>query len=55
MNTDTNLAILVVWVPIGDEPENPDFTWTLKMSLKADQVEALAPAVRVWCESIKFE
>lgn len=55
MNPDTNLAILAVWVPIGNEPENPDFTWTLKMTCKADQVEVLAPAVRAWCESIRFE
>lgn len=55
MNPDTNLAILAVWVPIGEDPENPDFTWTLKLTCKADQVQALAPAVRAWCESIKFE
>ena len=54
-NPDTNLAILAVWIPIGAEPENPDFTWTLKMTCKADQVQTLAPAVRAWCESIKFE
>lgn len=55
MNPDTNLAILAVWIPIGEEPENPTHTWTLKMTCKADQVDALAPAVRAWCESIKFE
>ena len=46
MNPDTNLAILAVWVPIGDEPENPDFTWTLKMTCKADQVDLQYPAQR---------
>ncbi|MEM9346643.1 MAG: hypothetical protein AAGB26_08495 [Planctomycetota bacterium] len=55
MNEDANLAILAVWVPIGENPENPDQTWTFKLTCKADQVEALAPAVRAWCESIKFE
>lgn len=55
MNPDTNLAILAVWVPIGAEPENPDFTWTLKMTCKAEYVQALTPAIRAWCESIKFE
>lgn len=55
MNEDTNTAILAVWVPIGEEPENPTQTWTFKLTCKADQVAALAPAVRAWCESIKFE
>ncbi|MEM6505437.1 MAG: hypothetical protein AAF711_08210 [Planctomycetota bacterium] len=55
MNEDANVAILAVWVPIGDNPENPDQTWTFKLTCKADQVEALAPAVRAWCESLRFE
>lgn len=55
MNEDTGRAILAVWVPIGDEPENPDQTWTFKLTCQTDQVEALAPAIRAWCESIKFE
>ena len=55
MNEDTNQAILAVWVPLGENPENPDQTWTFKLTCKADQVQALAPGVRAWCESIKFE
>ncbi len=55
MNEETNIAILAVWVPIGDEPENPDQTWIFKLTCKADQVTALAPAMRAWCESIQFE
>lgn len=55
MNEDTNQAILAVWVPLGENPENPDQTWTFKLTCKADQVQSLAPGVRAWCESIKFE
>ena len=55
MNEDTGRAILAVWLPIGDEPENPDQTWTFKLTCQADQVQTLAPAVRAFCESIKFE
>eukprot|EP00752_Nemacystus_decipiens_P013961 g12397.t1 len=55
MNDDTNRAILAVWVPIGENPENPDETWTFKLTCTADQVQAFAPAVRAFCESIKFE
>lgn len=55
MNEDTNVAILAVWVPRGEEAENPTETWTFKLTCKADQVEALAPAVRAFCESVKFE
>lgn|GEM_PF-2171615 len=55
MNEDTNVAILAVWVPRGDEPENPTETWTFKLTCKADQVQSLAPAVRAFCESVKFE
>lgn len=55
MNEDTNYAILAVWVPRGENPENPTETWTFKLTCKADQVEALAPAVRAFCESVKFE
>ena len=55
MNEDTNVAILAVWVPRGEEAENPTETWTFKLTCKADQIETLAPAVRALCESIKFE
>lgn len=55
MNEDTNQAILAVWVPLGENPENPDQTWTFKLTCKADQVQTLAPGVRAWCESIKFD
>ncbi|MEO0477389.1 MAG: hypothetical protein AAF085_15690 [Planctomycetota bacterium] len=55
MNEDTNAAILAVWVPIGAEPEDPDQTWTFKLTCKADQIQSLAPAVRAFCKSIKFE
>lgn len=55
MNEDTNVAILAVWVPRGENPENPTETWTFKLTCKADQVETLAPAVRAFCESVKFE
>lgn len=55
MNEDRNTAILAVWVPRGDTPENPTETWTFKMQCKADQVATLAPAMRAFCESVKFE
>jgi hypothetical protein len=54
MNEETNTAIIAVWVPIGEEPENPDQTWTFKLTCQADQVQKLAPAMRALCESIKF-
>jgi hypothetical protein len=55
MNEEANVAILAVWVPRGPEAENPTETWTFKLTCKADQVETLAPAVRAFCESVKFE
>lgn len=55
MNEDANVAILVAWVPMGDDPETPDQTWTFKLTCSADQVQTLAPGVRAWCESIEFE
>lgn len=58
MNEQTNRAILAVWLPIGTDPlapSKPLNTWTFKLTCRADQVEALAPAVRAWCESIAFD
>lgn len=55
INEDTNNAILAVWVPMGVNPESPDQTWTFKLTCKADQVQAFAPDVRAFCESVKFE
>lgn len=55
VNEDTNYAILAVWVPMGVNPESPDQTWTFKLTCKADQVQAYAPDVRAFCESVKFE
>ncbi|MBX2852102.1 MAG: hypothetical protein KTR15_10190 [Phycisphaeraceae bacterium] len=55
MNEGTNVAILAVWVPRGESPENPTETWTFKLTCKADQVQQIAPAVRAFCESVKFE
>lgn len=55
MNEDANTAILAVWVPLGEDPENPDTTWTFKLTCKAEQVQKLAPDVRAWCESVRFK
>lgn len=55
MNEQTDVAILAVWVPRGESPEDPSETWTFKLTCKADQIQQLAPAVRALCESVKFE
>lgn len=48
-------AILAVWVPVGEDPDKPTHTWTLKMSCAATDVEKLGPVVKAWAESIRFE
>lgn len=55
LNEQNNQAILAIWVPRGDLADTPTETWTLKLTCDADQVQALAPGVRAWAESIKFE
>lgn len=55
MNEDTDRAILAVWVPRGEDPNNPTETWTFKLTCQASQVQALAPSLRAFCESVEFE
>lgn len=48
-------GILAVWVPVGDNPDQPTTTWTFKLTGTPEQVATLAPTVKEWAKSVKFD
>lgn len=55
VNKDLNKAVLAYWVPRGANPDQPNETWTFKLTCNADQVDKLEPAFKAWAASVKFE
>ena len=53
-DTATN-GILAIWVPMGDDPDAEGPTWTFKLTGPPDKVKALAPTVKDWLKTVKFE
>lgn len=48
-------GILAVWVPVGDNPDQPTSTWTFKLTGTPEQVATLAPTVKEWAKSVRFD
>ncbi len=55
VNKDRGNAILAVWVPRGDNPDQPAPTWTFKLTCTAEQALKLEPALKEFVKTIQFE
>jgi len=55
VNEGTNYAIIAAWVPRGENLDQPNETWTFKLTCKAEDAEALSTAIRAWCDTVEFE